>query len=1808
MSGILTTNTVCVNNIEAKNDDDLTFQSEHKIILNTPNLLINNLKIDHYIENYLFNETNQDNVSFKKEYFSTTDKVDLTNAGSIELQMLDAMRITSYNSYTFDDSFTHNKNRQNYVNLISSSSVNINVPTFNEFTRDVNGYSDSVIYKNGNGGEENTLQNYIYNIVNFTTQENRKTYVPLNYVEEDTYDYEVTHMGEYFAKTIQTSNVSTFNISNNDAYYGIVQPELIIESESAINIQASEVIINGQNINDIIKASLDETYDMFEVNITPTNGLEISFVINDFASRYETFVYDVKFDIVDVDNPNDIVDYITVYDIFSKTFPTEPYTFGGLTEGAFYNIVSTVTNTFTNRQITNVIMSPNASNIVAIERENFTINVATLVDEDNDSISFTFVDQGFDVDSDPDLNYDYDIVFAIGQNSDASLTFNTVRVNSIKQGDSPTLTDEFSGLNKGEAYTITASITNNVTSIEVLDVYVTSVYLPSIPTLELSDSLAYNNIDRQFYVEITVLNDNGGFSIHGTPTLTDADYTPQIIDNSTVLFTFDNDISSGDKACSISIIDNNVGDPKTATRSKTYNLNITFANLPNVINLFQTRLLNYNSASVATIESYEWKKNDSLIPNETEASIIVNNENATYQCSIRQRNDEGTGFTRLLSASSTITLPEITNYIDSFNIIDLYTYTYQYTYNGYTYNYHNLNFNSVITINNNPPENSIPFSKSTGIKSCDVEITDDFGFFKDFNLGTFNVTIPTPVSGITFTNISPHSITVNWSNDGTDGNPVDTLDTIKLYYNTGNDVSNSIGDYVGYIDDNGSRSVVVPDLFDNTQYSFIIEKVYSLYGAFTSGTARQSTILQVQPQMVSVMQNGYTLTWETNTGTTSTYQYQIVRYRHTNVVRQTNITGAVSGHNYAAWRDYELDTSTNNKIHEDGVVHNGIYANEISNVNVNDIEFVSVKLKTDNYHNDLSSGFFWYYRHLDNANLRGAGVGSPIWFEFDQTQNELTNQNSMNAEWFSIKLHDGSHANNNVNYHDPVNNNTRLVTVNSGNNTDNTGTNTYYYSFDNYTTHGYDALFGNLRDIGIFDFYEGNLNLYFALINKSSDTSFGSLYQPFYKISSTTLRLFNTKVYQYGQAGLKYKNNRFVSYRIHNGTEEVQKKGSDVNFRKIMVYKDRITTVQHNRIPLVIQWLNTENGDIPWNGHINNKSPPIKPDIPLAIETGDTFVTLSWIPNPNNHGVLTHYLVNETDSNGNVIRSQPTSNKNNKHTFTELSAGTVHYFTVTKVISNTSDFFYLGTPLDLCSFPSPYWRHTNMKGSQQNYYDTYDESSTVESVAEDGMVNGILEVTTLFTGSDADKPTNLTGTQTTNSVSLSWTANSHNDAIFISYTVNREEADGAVIAHVQSITSTSYTWANLNAGQQYYFTVQKVTDRGATDKSNQLSINTSDIYGTNPGSPSMHSRDLKSVTFKWTPGNIGSGTLVSHKLVRYNDSGGASSNEHSRHESTGTHSGNITIVWPEDLEPDTSYYFRSEMVVNYSGDSHTITQSPSVFTFSYSKQFPSPAVMFMGAGFTKSSSSFDIGWRTESHGDYTLEKIVIHWVSPSYTYVSYGSSDSIEDDLWNNTNTLSSYNDWYGFSIQSEKKEVYPSELETYGNLSYVYEFVIDNPDNAVPNYTYDIVVEKVYSDLAISQYEYNDLTNVPVISRAFPYSTNSTQLKGIESIYATHTTTGSPRGIIVTIQLTGIETEVISSITYTKHPLSLTESHGSSPWTEEHVEPNPTRSDNEVYHHYFLYGQYKLVDGATYNLGAIIVTDVNKTYTKYLSNFLYNV
>ena len=210
---------------------------------------------------------------------------------------------------------------------------------------------------------------------------------------------------------------------------------------------SNQIIINGSNIDDIIKSSLDETSDLFIISILPTIGLDISFGFDQSVTGKgfqntaydDSFEYDIDFHIANRDHTSTIIETINIQAIRQETTPLDTYTFSNLIEGNFYNISASLTNNLTGNSILNI---PVASDIIAIEAENFNINITPRADELNNNITFTFnqsaISSGFDVDN--TFGHTYDIVFNIIQNSDQNIVFNNNTVTGVTKGVTPTTT------------------------------------------------------------------------------------------------------------------------------------------------------------------------------------------------------------------------------------------------------------------------------------------------------------------------------------------------------------------------------------------------------------------------------------------------------------------------------------------------------------------------------------------------------------------------------------------------------------------------------------------------------------------------------------------------------------------------------------------------------------------------------------------------------------------------------------------------------------------------------------------------------------------------------------------------------------------------------------------------------------------------------------------------------------------------------------------------------------------------------------------------------------------------------------------------------------------------------------------------------------------------------------------------------------------------------------------------------------------------------------------------------------------------
>uniref|UniRef100_A0A6C0BPJ3 Fibronectin type-III domain-containing protein n=1 Tax=viral metagenome TaxID=1070528 RepID=A0A6C0BPJ3_9ZZZZ len=1842
---ILTTNTLNINTIQS--NDDFTILCDNEIHLNTPNLLINNIRIDKYINNLLFAESNVDAYGVYQNTRTAGglgNLDEITNCGTSSHTSVDATKISSYNTYIKQGHTYY----ENYVNLQSSNNLHIKVRNF--ISGYENGYLDNnIIYNDTLTSTSYNLKNYIYDLVNFSrgTTITPSHVVPLYTVQPNNkihnIDYWDVHdflKGQFVTKTIETSNLSTINLSTSKVDQ--IQPILTIESQSAINLVADTIMINGSNLDTIIKESLNED-NLFTISIfnTSSTSTSISYKINNFeVGHYEdTFSYDIQFDIFDDIDPSNSLGTHLIDNVRQGSVIESINTFINLTSGSKYNIIpTTVTNRFTGKSFSNITTS-GGSGLFAVNTEVFVINIQVTVSEpgetDYPSISFQFdqgsIGNGFHIDE--DFGHSYDIDFKIYQGDVISNDGNSHEVKNLDNFSStPIDTFVFASLNPGNSFRINATITNINTNKLVSSNVQSDLYLPSTPEVTLG-SWSFNDVARQYYMPVSTIGINKSIndysidtSLENNPDITDAVFDEFV--NKKLYFTFNNEISSGNKTAYIKIIDS-LG--YTDDHEVSQNLAITYSYVNNTITLSSPKRLTYNTES---LNSYIWFKNDIVIPSQNTRILQLSeneNENATYSCDVVQSNDEGTGFSRTFTNNFEITLPTISPG-STFTIISMTSYTYSYTYNGDTFTDINPYANATISIE---PSSIGPFNQ-IGTNTCKVKIIDQYQFENELTVGTFTVVAPTPISGISFTNVKPNTLTIGWSNTDTDGTPTESVTDILIYYGVEN-ITDSNKDITTLT----TNSTNITNLNENTNYHFKIIKSYFYYSTFESAIYQVNTPQKVLPKLNKIYIANNRIYWDIDLGTATVSNIQYKKYDQNRSFRTVNHKS--KSRDYFVY-NFFLNSSTSKKsvtiAQTKNSNSNSNSSQDISSICSKspdaDINRISLTIQFDSYHQpNITSGIFDVYRSDSDGWLN-----SEFYFEhFDfhcRTEDLFNNRGTTDNEKFAIIVHDGSHALSTVGNTTPVMSWKRDIY-----------TYPHYNMEDLYSQDGVKSPNRGgyeISQLGIKNLVDGGppkIKYEYVAIKNTSDFSgdtqkYGAANNTYFKISKTTIGIFLNKLrFTSSQHKDSLREQEFVDQNINSINGDMT--STSIKYTRIYVYRDRITSYYFKNLPLVTVWLDKDNGDIPWNDGVGNSIPPIAPDPPRATEIGSDYVILSWNPNPNNDGYVQKYKVNRIiDVHGvydgyqyEIEETRETNGANNIFTWTGLTSGWTYYFTVTKS-TNIGDY---------CSHPSPYFYCQSLTGDYNYAYnvdtaisdndpeyvklrkDYLSSGDTIQTYIRNSSTyfsefsgtefdefyvnvpyyrNGILSVTTMAnSGTPALPPYGLIGTASTTSISLSWSAGNNNDETFISYTVNREDTGGTVIASVQGITVTSYTWIDLNSSQQYYFTVQKVTNYGVTVKSNQLNIQTNDDYGTNPETPSVQSRNLKSVTFQWIPGNIGSGTLVSHNLVRYNDSGGTIM--YSRYESTPNYWYEV-IVWPEELEPDTNYYFRSEMVVNYNGTYNT-RNSTSVFTFSYSKQLPSPAVLFWGGSFNKSSSSFDIGWRMGSIGDYTLEKVVIHWVTSGY----YSSA---EPQIWNKTLTLSTYDQWYGYSILSEKKEIYPAELETYatlsyGTLAYVYNFVFNNPDNVVSNDTYYIVVEKVYSDLDLNEYIYNEVSNIPVISMSGPYNTSSVPAKGISNIHAT-LVGGSPKSIQVAITLTGIDnTEVISSITFSKHPLSLTEYHGEPPWTEYIVSSGSTFSGT-VFSEVFSSSSHTLVNGAQYNLGAIVVTNVD-TYSKYTGAFNYN-
>lgn len=370
---ILTTRSVGVHNVRSLND--LECSSHNNIIFDTPNILIRDLRIDKYIKNLIFNESNIDVPTvYRINRQLGVDQINITNAGETVLTGLDALEISSLNSFVDDNVIE----QEHYVNLSVSDSNVLRINSSN-------------IYK-----ESQFFYNYVYDLVNEAIVVNSNTggttfddTTQSNVHDQDpTNRFNVSNMGEYLTNTVFTNEITTKNIFV-DSSGNIFEPSLCFKSRSAVNLNSLHIEINGIDVDTYIKQSLNET-GLISVNITPRSGLSISYTYNDVDWFINTiygnrFTYDITFRIYDhgeslenLNNPVYIRDIVINSNINQGVDPNNTEHASGLLSysnvfdenliaGSSYDIYASVRNQLTNTIVPNILVAENVFTIPPLE-------------------------------------------------------------------------------------------------------------------------------------------------------------------------------------------------------------------------------------------------------------------------------------------------------------------------------------------------------------------------------------------------------------------------------------------------------------------------------------------------------------------------------------------------------------------------------------------------------------------------------------------------------------------------------------------------------------------------------------------------------------------------------------------------------------------------------------------------------------------------------------------------------------------------------------------------------------------------------------------------------------------------------------------------------------------------------------------------------------------------------------------------------------------------------------------------------------------------------------------------------------------------------------------------------------------------------------------------------------------------------------------------------------------------------------------------------------------------------------------------
>jgi len=394
----LITKTVCVETITSPTNDLECF-SENAIYFMTPDIHVRNVSMKDYVNQILFKDFEPVKIDasqiWKKfnEKNNSKEKIDMTNLGALEgLSDLEVGCVTSSNSYKLNS--INEKKYDHSLNLVSTHTLNIKAPSQKIYVVDE---------RSEHKTKPQLFQDYLYNLVN---EKNNKNIIPNKYFyieEEKKKDgelFDITEMGEYFTNTIHTERITTTNLLCksqpvlNDFNVSCKQPALIVSSNTIVNFNSKDILLNGAHIDDLIKASLDET-NMFKIKLiisTNKNPISSTFNLKFYMdmdgfqnSKYEDiFTYDIKFTIycrpIYCRKTSDFnyvkLDNIEINMIGIKQnmhSDNKMYTFENLDTRYEYELRASIKNTFTHTEVDYGIVQTN----IIVNDENFKTQVIT---------------------------------------------------------------------------------------------------------------------------------------------------------------------------------------------------------------------------------------------------------------------------------------------------------------------------------------------------------------------------------------------------------------------------------------------------------------------------------------------------------------------------------------------------------------------------------------------------------------------------------------------------------------------------------------------------------------------------------------------------------------------------------------------------------------------------------------------------------------------------------------------------------------------------------------------------------------------------------------------------------------------------------------------------------------------------------------------------------------------------------------------------------------------------------------------------------------------------------------------------------------------------------------------------------------------------------------------------------------------------------------------------------------------------------------------------------------------------------------